>query len=382
MSTSIYTESERAIRDTFQRFTEKQVKPRAEAIDQAKEFPRELFQQVGALGLFGMRYPAKWGGTDTGTQSYLLAIEELAKGSLSLAACCTMQSLMGTYFIFRSGDDDICRRFLVPAIKGEKVGTICITEPDAGSDLDAISTRAVEDKDGWVLNGAKTWITSAPAADFFTVFAVTKKGERPRDKELSVFLVEKGTEGLTVGKTIEKMGLWGSVTSEVTFDDCHIPAGNLLGECGKGRAYLREILARIRLTTAALALGVGEVAVADAIQYAGERVQFGKPIAKNQAIKVQLADRATELEAARHLTAHAAWREDQGLPNMKEASMAKLFASESALSACDTAARVLGAYGFAMEYPVQRYLRDVRFTLIGGGTSEILKLIIAKEIGL
>jgi butyryl-CoA dehydrogenase len=382
MTSSVYSESEQAVRDTFRRFTEDKVKPKAEAIDNAKEFPRELFEQVGALGLFGMRYPEKWGGTDAGTRSYLLAIEELANGSLSLAACCTMQSLMGTYFIYRSRDDDLCNRFLAPAIKGEKVGTICITEPNAGSDLDAISTRAVEDGNEWVLNGAKTWITSAPAADFFTVFAVTREGDKPRDRELSVFLVERGTDGLIVGKTIEKMGLWGSVTSEVTFDDCRIPAGNLLGERGKGQAYLREILARIRLTTAALALGVGEAAVADAVKYAGERVQFGKPIAKYQAIKVQLADRATELEAARHLTAHAAWREDEGLPNMKEASMAKLFASESALAACDTAARVLGAYGYAMEYSVQRYLRDVRFTLIGGGTSEILKLIIAKEIGL
>jgi len=382
MTASIYTEDEIAIRDTFHRFSEEQVKPRAEAIDEAKQFPRELFERVGALGLFGMRYPTQWGGTDTGTRAYLLAIEELARGSLSLAACCTMQSLMGTYFVFRSGDDDIRKRFLVPAIKGERVGTICITEPDAGSDLDAISTRAVEDGGEWVISGAKTWITSAPAADFFTVFAVTKQGAKPRDNELSIFLVERDTSGLTVGKTIEKMGLWGSVTSEVSFDDCRVPAGNLLGERGKGQAYLREILARIRLTTAALALGVGEAAVEDAVRYAGERIQFGKPIGKYQAIKVQLADRATELEAARHLISHAAWQEDEGLPNMKEASMAKLFASESALSACDTAARVMGAYGYAMEYPVQRYLRDVRFTLIGGGTSEILKLIIAKEIGL
>jgi butyryl-CoA dehydrogenase len=382
MTESIYNEDERAIRETFSRFTEERVRPQAQAIDEAKKFPRDLFEQVGALGLFGMRYPEEYGGTRTGTRPYLLAIEELARGSLSLAACCTMQSLMGTYFVFRSGDDNVCRRFLVPAIRGEKVGTICITEPDAGSDLDSIATRATQDNNGWVLNGAKTWITSAPAADFFTVFAVTAQGARPRENELSVFLVERGTTGLTVGKTIEKMGLWGSVTSEVNFDDCRVPPDRLLGERGKGREYLREILAKIRLTTAALALGVGEAAVADAVRYAGERVQFGKPIGKNQAIRVQLADRATELEAARHLILHAAWLEDEGLPNMKEASMAKLFASESALSACDTAARVLASYGYAMEYPVQRYLRDVRFTLIGGGTSEILKLIIAKEIGL
>jgi butyryl-CoA dehydrogenase len=228
-----------------------------------------------------------------------------------------------------------------------------------------------------VLNGTKMWITSAPVADLFTVFALT--GE---NKELSVFLVERETKGLTVGRTIEKMGLWASVTSEVSFDDCRVPAENLLGERGRGREYLTEILARIRLTTASLALGAGDAAIEEAVRYAGERVQFGKPIGKYQAIKVQLADRATELEAARHLIAHAALREDEGLPNMKHASMAKLFASESAFKACDTAARVLSSYGYAMEYPVQRYLRDVRFTLIGGGTSEILKLIIAKEIGL
>ncbi len=382
MNSAVYTDDERAIHETFSRFADEQVKPRAQAIDEAKQFPRQLFEQVGALGFFGMRYPEQWGGTSMSTRAYLLAVEQIARASLSLAACCTMQSLMGTYFIFRSGNDDIIKQFLVPAIKGEKVGTICITEPDAGSDLDSIATRAVEDNGGWVLNGAKTWITSAPAADFFTVFAVTAQGERPRDKELSVFLVERDNPGLTVGKTIEKMGLWGSVTSEVNFDNCRVPADRLLGERGKGRNYLREILANIRLTTASLALGVGEAAVADAIQYAGERVQFGKPVGKNQAVKVQLADRATELEAARHLISHAAWLEDEGLPNMKEASMAKLFASESALAACDTAARVLASYGYAMEYPVQRYLRDVRFTLIGGGTSEILKLIIAKEIGL
>ena len=202
------------------------------------------------------------------------------------------------------------------------------------------------------------------------------------DGELSAFLVERETDGLTVGRTIEKMGLWASVTSEVSFEDCRVPADHLLGDRGAGRACLREVLTRIRLTTAALALGVGRAALDDAVRYAGERVQFGRPIGKYQAIRVQLADRATELEAARHLTEHAARCEDAGEPNMKVASMAKLFASESAMKACDTASRVLASYGYAMEYPVQRYLRDARFTLIGGGTSEILKLIIAKEIGL
>jgi butyryl-CoA dehydrogenase len=377
MTTSRYTEQEEAARTTFRRFVEKKVLPQAKEIDEAKAFPRKLFVEAGELGFFGMRYPEKWGGNEAGTLAYLLAVAELARGNLSLAACCTMQSLMGTYFIFRSGQDSLCERFLAPAIRGDKVGTICMTEPNAGSDLDAMTTTAKEDGQCFVLNGTKTWITSAPVADFFTVFAVT--GDK---KELSIFLVESGTPGLIVGRSIEKMGLWASLTSEVIFDGCKIPKSHLLGNKNQGRDYLREILAKIRLTTAALALGVGEIALEEATRYANERVQFGKPIGKFQAVSMSLAERATEMEAARHLMEYAAWREDQNLANMKEASMAKLFASETALKACESAARVFASYGYAMEYPVQRYLRDVRFTLIGGGTSEILKLVIAKEMGL
>jgi butyryl-CoA dehydrogenase len=287
-----------------------------------------------------------------------------------------MQSLMGTYFIYRSDDDELHEKFLKPAIAGEIIGTICITEPEAGSDLGNIATRATKVDDGWRIDGTKTWITSAPIADLFTVFALT--GE----KDLSVFLVEKGAAGLTVGKTIEKMGLWGSVNSEVAFDGVVVPESHLLGELHGGRAYLTEILTKIRLTTAALAQGPGEAALEYAIRYANERKQFGKPIGKFQALKVKLAEAATDMEASRRLMDYATWREAHGKPNMKVASMAKLFASEAAVRACDTASRVLASYGYAMEYPVQRHLRDVRFTLFGGGTSEILDLIIAREIGL
>ncbi len=369
------TDDEKAIQETFRRFTKEKVAPRAREIDESKEFPRDLFAEVGRLGLFGMRYPEEYGGTKTSTMSHLLALEELSGGCLALAAPCMMQSLMGTYFIFRSGSEELCRRFLVPAIQGEMLGTICITEPGAGSDLSAITTRATRDGDEWVLNGTKTWITSAPIADLFTVLALTA------EKELSIFLVEKGTPGLSVSRTFEKLGLWGSSNSEVVLEDCRIPGDRLLGEVGKGRAYLAEILAKIRLATAALALGAGEAARDEALRYANERVQFGRPIAAFQAIKMKLADMATELEAGRRLMEYGAWREDQGMPNMREASMAKLFVSEAATRACDEASRVLASYGYSLEYPVQRYLRDVRFTLIGGGTSEILKLIIAKEIG-
>jgi alkylation response protein AidB-like acyl-CoA dehydrogenase len=369
------TAEQEAIRDTFRRLVDREIAPNAAAIDRAGEFPRAAFTAVGELGFFGMRYPEEAGGTGQDVGTYCLAVEELARGSLSVAAACTMQSLMGTYFLYRSGDEEILRDWFAPALAGEKVGTICFTEPGAGSDLSAMATRAEADGDDWVLSGQKTWITSAPVADFFTVWA--KVGE----KEIAPFLLPRGTPGLVVGRAIPKMGVRASVTSEVAFEGCRVPGRFRLAPEGRGRAVLEEILEKIRLMTAALAIGAGRAALEAALRYAKERVQFGKPIGAFQAVKMRLADMATRLEAARRLTGYAAWREDAGLPNRKEAAMAKLFASEAGLAVCDGAARVLASYGYAEEYPVERYLRDVRFTLIGGGTSEILKLIIAKELG-
>lgn len=368
------TEEQRTIRDTFRRLVDEQIAPRAGEIDAAGEFPREAFRAVGDLGFFGMRYPEEIGGSGHDMLTYCLVAEELARGSLSVAAACTMQSLMGTYFLYRSGNEAIHRDYLRPALAGESVGTICFTEPDAGSDLSGITTRARRDGAEWVISGKKTWITSAPVADFFTVFAKTSR------EELSPFLVPRTTPGLTVGRSIPKMGVHASITSEVFFEDCRVPGHFLLAEEGKGREVLEEILEKIRLMTGALAVGTGQGALEAAIRYAGERVQFGKPIKAFQAVKMRLAEMATELEAARRFVHYGAWRDDRGLPSRKEAAMAKLFASETGLRVCDGAARVLASYGYAEEYPVERHLRDVRFTLIGGGTSEILKLIIAKEI--
>lgn len=360
-----------AIRDTFRAFAEKEIRPAARDLDEHPRFPRELFEQVGALGFFGMRYPEPEGsGADL--LSYLLAVEELARGSLAVAAACTMQSLMGTYFVHKLAEGAVRERLLGPALRGEVVGTICMTEPDAGSDLFAISTRA-EERDGrWNLTGRKTWITSAPVADMFTVFA------RTGEKALSLFLVERGAHGLTVGRNIEKMGVKASITSEVSLDE--VPATCLLGEVGRGTTYLREILAEIRLMTAALALGVGRAAYEDALDYAHQRVQFGRPIARFQAIQAHLADMATDLEASRRFIEHTAWRSEQGLENDTRANMTKLFASEAAYRVCEKATRILASYGYATDYPVERYLRDVRFTLIGGGTSEILRLNIARGL--
>jgi butyryl-CoA dehydrogenase len=363
-----------AVRDAFRRLVDEKIVPKAAEIDHAKAFPREAFDLVGDLGFFGMRYPEEAGGTGSDVVTYCLAVEELARGSLSVAAACTMQSLMGTYFLYRSGDEEILETLFRPALRGEKIGTICFTEPGAGSDLSAIATKAVRDGDDWVISGRKSWITSAPVADCFTVWAKTS------EKEISPFLVLRDTPGLAVGRNIEKMGVRSSITSEVFFEECRVPARHRLAPEGQGRKVLEEILEKIRLMTAALALGAARGALETALRYSGERVQFGRPIKAFQAVKMRLAEMATDLEAARHLTYYGAWRDDMGMPSRKEASMAKLFASEAGLRVCDGAARVLASYGYAEEYPVERHLRDVRFTLIGGGTSEILKLIIAKEL--
>ncbi len=365
------SDDQAAVQRLFREFAENEIRPAAAELDKAPRFPRELFEQVGELGFFGMRYPEPEGaGADV--LSYLLAVEELARGSLAVAAACTMQSLMGTYFVHRHARGEVRERLLARALRGEVIGTICMTEPDSGSDLFSMSTRAEQRDGAWYLSGQKTWITSAPVADMFTVFA------RTGEKELSVFLLEKGTAGLTVGRAIEKMGVKASLTSEVSLEDAR--ATCMLGDVGGGMASLREVLAEIRLMTAALALGVGRAAFEDALDYSKQRSQFGRPICKFQAVQAHLAEMRTGLEAARQLTHWAAWRSDRGMENAEQSMMAKLFASEAAVDVCDRAARVLASYGFASEYPIERYLRDVRFTLIGGGTSEILRVNIAKGL--
>ena len=365
------TEEQRAVQATFREFATREIRPLAAELDASPRFPTELFRRAGELGFFGMRYPEP-DGTGTDVVTYALAVEELAWGSLAVAAACTMQSLMGTYFVHRCAPPEVRARLFPAAMRGERIGTICMTEPGAGSDLFAMTTRARAEDGRWLLTGSKTWITSAPVADFFTVFA------RTGEATLGAFLVEKGAGGLMVGKAIEKMGVRASLTSEVFFEDT--PATCVLGDPVQGTKYLREILAEVRVMTAALSLGVARAAFEDARAFATERVQFGKPIRTFQAVGEHLAEMATDLEAARRMTHWAAWRSDQKLPNATEASMAKLFASEAAARVCDRAARVTASHGFAAESSVQRYLRDVRFVLIGGGTSEILRTNIAKEL--
>lgn len=372
------TAEQEAIRDNFARFCNEQIKPRAEAIDEAEEFPREMFGKVADLGFFEMRYPEEDGGVNAGVVACCLALEEICRGSMSLGAVCLMQGFMGTYFLQRLGSTDLKDRLFRPALSGEKLGTICMTEPNAGSDLFGMSTRAEPVDGGWVLNGQKMWITSAPVADFFTVFA--RVGD-PESRDMGIFLVEKGNPGLQVGRSIRKLGVRSSITSELALDDCRVEQTHVLGEPGRGLAYLRGILDEIRIVTAAMAVGGARGALEESLAYAKERVQFGRPISKYQAIRFKFADMATEMEVARQMTYYAAAKSDADLPRTKEAAMAKLFASEAAFRVCDQAARIMAAYGYAMEYSIQRHLRDIRFTLIGGGTSEMMKLIIARELG-
>ncbi|MDT3669395.1 MAG: acyl-CoA dehydrogenase family protein [Aromatoleum sp.] len=370
------TDEQRAIQDTFARFCDERIAPQAAALDEAHAFPRSLFRELAELGFFGMRYPESVGGTGLALTEFCLALTEVARGSMSLAGAVAMQSLMGTKFLQLLGNADIVERLFKPALRGDRIGAICMTEPNAGSDLESIATTATKVDGGYVINGQKTWITSAPVADFFTVFA--RAGD---EKKLTIFLVEKDFKGLIVGREIHKMGVWALPTSEVAFNDCFVPDSHRLSkEEGDGEGHLKKTLAEIRIITGAMALGVARAALDEAVRYAGERKQFGKPINRFQAIQLKLAEMATGLEAATALVHRAAWLCDAKRPHHKEAAMAKLFATETAASICDQAARVLASYGYAMEYPVQRYLRDVRFTLIGGGTSEILKLVIAKEV--
>ncbi len=372
------SEQQALLQQTVREFVRKEVKPEVSNLESKGQFPRQLFQKCGELGFFRFRYPEAEGGLGGDPLGFILMMEELAAGNLALAAIVGMQALNGTELIHQLGTPEQKSQWLEPALAGEKIGTIAITEPNAGSDIGGIETSARQISDGWELNGSKTWITSATVADFFLVAAQTGEGERASG--IDVFLVERNREGLSVGREIEKLGTHGSATSEIFLDNVRLPPQSRLGEKGSGMIQLRKTLAEVRTMTGALGLGLGRAALEDSLRYAGERKQFGRPIAGFQAISHKLAGMATQLEAARWLVYRAAWEVTRGAPDVKLAAMAKLFASEMANQLADQATRIFGSYGFAMEYPAQRYLRDARFLLYGAGTSEILLTIIARQL--
>jgi benzylmalonyl-CoA dehydrogenase len=375
----VFTPEQESFRRSVARFVDTEVAPAADAIDERGEFPAALFRRVGELGYFGLRYPEAYGGAGSDMVTYCLFAEELARGSMSLAAAAAMQSLMGTYFIYRYGGDGLRERYLTPALRGDLVATFALTEPNAGSDLANLSTRAERRGDVWILKGTKTWVTNAPVADLLTVAA--KTSDERGMKNIALFLLDRATmRGITLGKAIEKMSVRASVTGEILLDDVEVPAEHCLGGDTGGVEKVGTILSEIRVMTAALSVGLARAAYDGALAYARQRVTFGKPIAEHQAIAFKLADMLTSLHAATLVTYQAAGAIDADRPVTREAAMAKLFASETAVRITDDAARILASYGLAMEYPIQRYFRDARFLLPGGGTSEILRLVISRDL--
>ncbi len=371
------TKEQRFFREQVSRAVQRIVAPFADSIDRSDTFPRDLFRELGSLGYYGIRYPEEIGGMGADCVMFTILSEELARASIGFAAIATMQCLMGTDFIHRFGTGEQKERCLFPAIRGEKIGTIAFTEPDCGSDLGGIKTRAVKNEKGYLLTGRKLWITDGDVADFVTVAATTAPEKRLGG--IGFFLVEKGTPGFSVGQKIEKMSARGAATMELIFDGCQIPSDSLMGEEGKGAKYLNDILSEIRIMIAGLGLGLAKSAFVSGLRYARQREAFGRPIGTFQLIEEKIAEMEVRIRAAELLTYHAAWLKDRGSLTVKEAAMAKFYSTEAACFVVDEVSRIHGAYGVAEEYPAQRYFRDGRFLLFGGGTSEILKTIIAKD---
>ena len=371
-------EEQEMFRKTIREFAEKEIMPRAQEIDLKGEFPWDIIRKMADLGLMGLPFPEEYGGAGGDTISYAIAVEEIARASGSVAITYSAHISLACSPIYLFGTEEQKRKYLIPMAKGEKIGAFGLTEPGAGSDAAAIKTRAVLEGDEWVINGQKIFITNGSIADVVVIAAVTDPAKGK--KGISNFIVEKGTPGFRVGREEDKMGLRGSVTSELIFENCRIPKENLLGKEGEGYKQFLMTLDGGRIGIGAMAVGLGMAALEAAAKYAKERVQFGQPIAEFQAIQWMIADMATELEAARLLVLRAAWLKDQGQRFTKEAAMAKLFASEAAVRACYKAIQIHGGYGYTKDYPVERLYRDARLTTIGEGTSEIQRLVIARHI--
>jgi len=373
----IRSNAEELIRKTMARFVDEEVIPVARELDEKGEFPKELFKKLADMGVLGIRYPKKAGGSGGNTTLYCIAMEELARGLMSLGAITAMQCLMATNGLYLYGTEEMHEQYLRPALRGEKIGAFQLTEPEAGSDLSAVRTMATKAKDGWVINGMKTWSTSGPYGDFHTVLCQTDPSKGLRG--LMFVFIPSDTPGFSHSKKFNTLGTRTSSLSEIYFNDCHVPPEYMLGQLGRGLDVLLTILAEIRIMTAALALGIHRAAMDASIKYCKERIQFGKPIGKYQLIQAKIANMAVNLEAGHLMVYKVTHLIDKKIPCLNEASMAKYFTTESACSACDEATRIYGAYAYSMEYDVQRFYRDNRFLLYGGGTHEVLQTTIARE---
>lgn len=372
-----FTEEQEMMRKMVRDFARTEVEPFVGRMEQG-EFPREILRKMGGLGLMGIPVPPEYGGAGMDFTSYIIAIHELSRVSAAVGVILSVHTSVGTMPILTFGTEEQKKKYVPKLAAGEYLGAFCLTEPGAGSDAASLKTRAVPDGGGYVLNGTKAFITNGGEADIYIVFAKTDPDKGA--KGISAFIVEKGTPGLMIGKDEKKMGLNGSRTVQLTFENMRVPKENLLGREGEGFKVAMANLDTGRIGIAAQALGIAEAALEAATNYAKERKQFGKPIASQQAVAFKLADMATNVEAAKLLVYRAADLRNRGLGCGKEASMAKLFASRTAVETAIEAVQIFGGYGYTKDYPVERYFRDAKVTEIYEGTSEIQRLVISKRM--
>ncbi|MFB7637466.1 acyl-CoA dehydrogenase [Peribacillus butanolivorans] len=372
-----FTEEQEMMRKMVRDFAENEITPHIEAMERG-EFPKKILHKMGELGLMGIPIPEQYGGAGMDFMSYIIAINEISKVSPTLGVILSVHTSVGTNPIVYFGTDEQKQKYVPKLAAGKLLGAFCLTEQSSGSDAASLKSKAVKEGGMYRINGSKVFITNGGEADVYIIFASTnpEKGS----KGISAFIVEKGTPGLIIGKNERKMGLHGSSTVQVTFEDMKIPAANILGNEGEGFKIAMANLDSGRIGIASQALGIAEGALEHAVQYAKDRVQFGKPIATQQGIGFKLAEMATNIEASKLLVYRAAYLRSKGLNCGKEASMAKLFASRTAVEVTIEAVQVYGGYGYTTEYPVERYFRDAKVTEIYEGTSEIQRMVISKNL--
>ncbi|HEV2416984.1 MAG TPA: acyl-CoA dehydrogenase family protein [Terriglobia bacterium] len=373
-----FSDEQREIQRSVREFAEREIRPHVMEWDEAQHFPRELLPQLAQLGLMGATVPREFGGSELGYVEYVTIIEELARVDGSVAIIVAAHNSLCSGHIAEVGTEAQKRKFLAPLARGEKLGCWSLTEPQAGSDASGTRTTARFEGSHWVLNGSKTFTSNGSYADIGVVMAVTDKTAHKHG--ISAFIVERGTPGFRVGKKENKMGLRASDTAEVIFEDCRVPQENCLGKPGEGFIDCLKILDKGRISIAALAVGMAQGAFEASVRYSRDRQQFGKPIVEFEAIQWKLADMAAGIEGARLLTLRAAARADRGMRVTRESSIAKLVAGETAVKVANEAVQIHGGYGFIKDYPVEKFYRDVKLCTIGEGTSEIQRLIIAREV--
>jgi alkylation response protein AidB-like acyl-CoA dehydrogenase len=374
----VLNDEERLILETVRQFAREQVAPRAAEIDRAAAFPRDLVRQMGELGLMGVCLPETYGGAGQSFVLFAMIIEEICAACASTGLILDVTVTLCAEPILLFGTDEQKRRFLAPLAAGELLGALAMTEPGAGSDAAGIATAAVRDGAHYVLNGVKTFITNGSEADLYVVTAVTDRAAGRRG--ISDFIVEKGTPGLSFGPPMHKMGICGATTTEVIFQDCRVPAANLLGREGQGFTITMDTLDAGRIGIAAQAVGIARSALDDAVAYAQQRRQFGQQITQFQAIQFMIADMATQIEAARLLMLQAAELRARQVPCARESAMAKLFAGDTAMRVATDALQLFGGYGYMKEFPAERHMRDAKITQIYEGTNQIQRMVIARSI--